>query len=44
MSAEKPRRAYGTGSLEVRTDKHGRAVYSGRFYAGGRRVKRKLGP
>ena len=24
MSAEKPRRAYGTGSLEIRTDKHGR--------------------
>ena len=44
MSAEKPRRAYGTGSLEIRTDKHGRAVYYGRFYAGGRRVKRKLGP
>ena len=44
MSAEKPRRAYGTGSLEIRADKHGRAVYYGRFYAGGRRVKRKLGP
>ena len=28
----------------MRTDKHGRGVYYGRFYAGGRRVKRKLGP
>lgn len=44
MTAPKPRRAYGTGSLEVYTDQHGRVTYYGRFYANGRRVKRKLGP
>jgi integrase len=39
-----PRRAHGTGSLETRTDKYGREIYYGRFYVGGRQVKRKLGP
>ena len=36
-------RAYGSGSLEIRTDKHGREVYYGRFRAGGRQTRRKLG-
>lgn len=45
MSApDRPRRAYGTGSLEIRTDKHGRETYYARFYAGHRQVRRKLGP
>lgn len=38
------RRAYGTGSLETRTDKHGREVYYARIRVGGRQLKRRLGP
>ncbi|WP_146175355.1 tyrosine-type recombinase/integrase [Paraconexibacter algicola] len=44
MSAkQKPRRAYGVGTLETRVNKHGREVYYGRFRAGGRQIRRKLG-
>jgi integrase len=43
MSSTSPRRSYGTGSLEIRKDKHGREVYYGRFYAGHRQIRRKLG-
>ena len=42
MSASK-KRPYGTGGLEIRTDRHGREVYYARFYAHGRQTKRKLG-
>ena len=38
------KRAYGTGSLQLRKDSHGRETYYGRFYAHGHQVKRKLGP
>lgn len=38
------RRSYGTGTLEVRQDSRGREMYYGRFYAGGRQMKRRLGP
>lgn len=38
------RRAYGTGSLELRRDRQGRDVFYARFRAGGRQVKRRLGP
>jgi integrase len=37
------RRAYGSGALEIRTDKYGREVYYGRFRAGGKQTRRKLG-
>lgn len=37
------RRSYGTGSLQLRADKHGREMWYGRFYARGRQVKRRLG-
>jgi integrase len=37
------KRAYGSGALEIRIDKYGREVYYGRFRAGGRQTRRKLG-
>ena len=37
------RRPYGTGSLRIRKDSHGRETYDARFYAHGRQVQRKLG-
>ena len=40
----KPRRSYGTGTLEVRSDSAGRETYYGRFYAHGRQARVKLGP
>lgn len=43
MSANDRRRAYGTGSLELRTDNHGRETYYGRFRTGGKQHKVKLG-
>ncbi|MBA2766739.1 MAG: hypothetical protein H0U33_07150 [Solirubrobacterales bacterium] len=43
MSANDRRRAYGTGSLELRTDSHGRETYYGRFRTGGKQHKVKLG-
>lgn len=41
MSAS--RRAYGSGTLEIRMDKYGREIYYGRFRAGGKQTRRKLG-
>ena len=38
------RRSYGTGSLFVYRDARGRELWYGRWYAGGRRVHRKIGP
>jgi acetyl-CoA acetyltransferase family protein len=43
MSATTTKRAYGSGSLEIRQDKYGRDVYYGRLRAGGRQTRRKLG-
>ena len=37
------RRSYGTGSLYVRADRHGRETWYGQWHANGRRVKRKIG-
>jgi integrase len=37
------RRSYGTGSLFARTDATGRSTWHGRWYAGDRRVKRRIG-
>ena len=37
-------RSYGTGSLFVHRDARGRETWYGRWYAGGRRVHRKIGP
>ena len=37
------RRSYGTGTLFVRPDKTGRQTWYGSWWAGGRRVKRRLG-
>ncbi|HEX4032847.1 MAG TPA: site-specific integrase [Solirubrobacteraceae bacterium] len=37
------RRAYGTGSLSVRTDRRGRESWYGRWYSDGHRVERRLG-
>jgi len=37
------RRSYGTGRVYVRTDKNGRETYYGSWYAGDRRVNRRLG-
>ncbi len=41
---EGPRRSYGSGSLFVRRDSGGGESWYGTWYAGGRRVKRKIGP
>ena len=41
---EGPRRSYGSGSLFVRRDRGGAESWYGRWYIGGRRVQRKLGP
>ena len=38
------RRSYGTGSLFVHRDANGREAWYGRWYSGGRRVHRKIGP
>ena len=38
------RRSYGSGSLFVRRDASGREAWYGKWYAGGRRLKRKIGP
>lgn len=38
------RRSYGTGRLYARADAVGRESWYGLWYAGGRRVKRKIGP
>ncbi len=38
------RRSYGTGSLYVHTDADGQETWYGRWYSGGRRIKRKIGP
>lgn len=40
----KPRRPRGTGSLFVRTDAGGRETWYGKFGAGDRQVKRRIGP
>lgn len=37
------KRSYGSGELSVRADVHGRENWYGRFWVGGRRVRRKLG-
>jgi integrase len=39
-----PKRSYGSGRLYAVKDKTGREVWYGSWWAGGRRVKRKLGP
>lgn len=38
------RRSYGSGSLFVRCDAAGQEAWYGKWYSGGRRVKRKIGP
>jgi integrase len=38
------RRSYGSGSLFVRTDAAGNEAWYGKWYASGRRVKRRIGP
>lgn len=38
------RRSYGTGTLYVRTDGRGRETWYGRWYSGGERIKRAIGP
>lgn len=38
------RRSYGTGSLFTRTDAAGLEVYYGKWRAGGRQIKRRIGP
>ncbi len=38
------RRSYGSGSLFVRRDATGEENWYGKWYSGGRRVKRKIGP
>jgi len=38
------RRSYGSGSLFVRRDASGREAWYGKWYAGGRRLKRRIGP
>lgn len=43
MSAQEARRSYGAGSLFVRRDSQGRESWYAKWYAGGRRVQRKLG-
>jgi len=44
MSAhEANRRSYGTGSLYVRADRNGRETWYGKWRAGGRQVKRRIG-
>jgi integrase len=40
----KARRSYGTGSLYVHTGKTGRKSWYGRWYSGGKRVRRTIGP
>jgi integrase len=42
--AERPRRAYGSGSLLIHTAADGTETWHRRWYAGGRRLKRRLGP
>lgn len=42
-TTKKPRRAYGVGTLETRVNKQGREVYYGRFRAGGRQIRKRLG-
>jgi hypothetical protein len=37
------RRSYGSGSIVVRRDRNGRETFYGRWWADGRRVKRRLG-
>jgi integrase len=44
MSAQEPKRSYGTGSLYVHTDSAGREFYYGRWRNGGRQLNRCLGP
>jgi integrase len=38
------RRSYGTGQLFVHADATGREAWYGRWYSGGRRIKRRIGP
>src|SRR4051794_32358472 len=38
------RRSYGTGSLYVRRDAHGREWWYGQWWAGSRRPRRRIGP
>lgn len=38
------RRSYGSGSLYVRRDARGGESWYGKWYSGGRRIKRRLGP
>jgi hypothetical protein len=40
----KARRSYGTGSLYVHTGKTGRKSWYGRWYSGGKRARRAIGP
>src|SRR5438128_5733097 len=44
MSAEKPKRSYGAGSLYVHTDAAGRELYYGRWRCDGQQLNRCLGP
>jgi hypothetical protein len=38
------RRPYGSGSLSVRRDAGGQEAWYGQWWAGGRRITRKVGP
>lgn len=44
MSTNAPRRSYGAGSLFVRSDSRGREAWYGKWYVGGRRIQRCIGP
>jgi integrase len=44
MSAQEPKRSYGTGSLYVHTDAAGRELYYGRWRRDGQQLNRCLGP
>lgn len=40
----RPRRAYGTGSLLIQSSGDGQEIWYGRWYAGGKRLNRRVGP
>src|SRR5438105_2860740 len=44
MTASKPKRSYGAGSLYVHTDAAGREMYYGRWRTNGQQLNRCLGP
>src|SRR5579875_4047919 len=42
-SEANPRRSYGSGSLQIRTDRRGAETWYGTWWVAGRRVKRRIG-